>query len=683
MDQDQLATEDHWKEIKHTLTTACDASIGSRNRKHQEWISSETLIKIDKRKQLKDVLNNSKSRASKQRVQEQYSAADREVKNSARRDKREFVSKMAAEAEEAARHNNIKALYDNIRVLTNKFKKSSRPVKDKLGNTLKTAEEQMKRWVEHFKEVLNQPPPPHDANIQPAAAELPINCNRPSKAEISKAINTLKNNKSPGPDNIPAEVLKADLETSTQMLYELLGKIWEDENIPQDWKEGHLVKLPKKGDLSICDNYRGIMLLSVPGKVLNRVMLERMKKTVDQKLRDNQAGFRQNRSCADQIATLRIIIEQSLEFTSPLYTVFIDFQKAFDSLDRSVLWKLMAHYGIPKKFITIIMNTYTGMRSRILHDGQLTDPFDITTGVRQGCLLSPFLFLLAVDWIMKQTTNNKRNGIQWTLMEQLDDLDYADDIALLSHNHKQMEEKLSCLEERAAETGLIISTKKTKVLKANTTNQAKLKVKSTPLEEVDSFTYLGSIMDSQGGSEKDIICRIGKARTAFRMMSPIWRAGNITLNTKMRLFNSNIKTILLYGCETWKTTKHLVNKIQVFTNTCLRQILKIRWPEKITNTALWEKTNQTPMESELKKRKWSWIGHTLRKPAHSITRQALQWNPQGKRKVGRPRYTWRRSVQAEMEAAGYKWRDMVRLAQNRTRWRSVVGGLCTTSVPQA
>ena len=91
MDQDQLTTEDHWKEIKHTLTTACDASIGSRNRKHQEWISSETLIKIDKRKQLKDVLNNSKTRASKQRAQKQYSAADREVKNSARRDKREFV----------------------------------------------------------------------------------------------------------------------------------------------------------------------------------------------------------------------------------------------------------------------------------------------------------------------------------------------------------------------------------------------------------------------------------------------------------------------------------------------------------------------------------------------------------------------------------------------------------------
>ena len=100
-----------------------------------------------------------------------------------------------------------------------------------------------------------------------------------------------------------------------------------------DRKEGHLVKLPKKGDLSICDNYRGIMLLSIPGKVLNKVMLKRMKNAVDTKLRDNQAGFRQNRSCADQIATLRIILEQASEFNSSIYTVFIDFQKAFDSLD--------------------------------------------------------------------------------------------------------------------------------------------------------------------------------------------------------------------------------------------------------------------------------------------------------------------------------------------------------------
>ena len=108
-----------------------------------------------------------------------------------------------------------------------------------------------------------------------------------------------------------------------------------------------------------------------------------------------------------------------------------------------------------------------------------------------------------------------------------------------------MQDKLTQVEKRAAETGLIISTKKTKVLKGNTNNQANSNVNSTALEEVDNFTYLGCVVDSTGGSELDIKTRIGKARTAFRMMETIWRTGTISLNTKIRLFNSNIKTTVI------------------------------------------------------------------------------------------------------------------------------------------
>ena len=117
----------------------------------------------------------------------------------------------------------------------------------------------------------------------------------------------LNNGKSGGPDSIPAEAMTSALDTSVNMLHPLLKQIWEEENIPQDWKEGFIIKLPKKGDLSLCKNYRGIMLLSTPGKVLNRILLERMKACVDQHLRDHQAGFRKDRSCPDQVATLRII----------------------------------------------------------------------------------------------------------------------------------------------------------------------------------------------------------------------------------------------------------------------------------------------------------------------------------------------------------------------------------------
>ena len=116
------------------------------------------------------------------------------------------------------------------------------------------------------------------------------------------------------------------------------------------------------------------------------------------------------------------------------------------------------------------------------------------------------------------------------------------------------------------------------------------------------------------------------------MLSKIWKSKLIKLKTKMRIFNSSVKSVLLYSSETWRITKHRVNKIQTFVNRCLRRIMNVKWSDKVSNNTLWNKTNQLPVEIEIKRRKWRWIGHTLRKPTTSITRQALTWNPQGKRK---------------------------------------------------
>nr|KAG5685192.1 hypothetical protein BaRGS_011091 [Batillaria attramentaria] len=515
-------------------------------------------------------------------------------------------------------------------------------------------------------------------DIPPAETELPINCDKPSKAEIRKAIMTLRNGKAAGPDEIPAEAIKADTETAVNMLHSLFSKIWEKEEVPAQWKEGIVIKLPKKGDLRDCSNYRGIMLLSVPGKVLNRILLERMREAVDPMLRDQQAGFRRNRSCADQIASLRIIVEQSLEWNSPLYINFIDYEKAFDSVDREALWKLLRHYGVPGKIISLIQCTYQDMSCRIAHAGQLSESFEVKTGVRQGCLLSPFLFLLVIDWIMKTTTAGRKNGIQWTLWTQLDDLDFADDLALLSHSHSQMQDKTTCLEATSAGTGLKINRKKTKLMKINTTANTPVTVGGEPIREVESFVYLGSVVDGQGGTDRDVTARIGKARAAMVMLKNVWASKVVSIRTKLRIFNSNVKSVLLYGCETWRTTKTMQQKIQTFLNTCLRRIFNIRWPEKIRNEELWERAGQEPVAKQILRRKWGWIGHTLRKPASSTTRQALTWNPQGKRKRGRPRNSWRRDTEAELCKQGTNWTGVARLAQNRVRWRRVVDGLCST-----
>jgi len=139
-------------------------------------------------------------------------------------------------------------------------------------------------------------------------------------------------------------------------MLDLIQHIWDTEEVPAEWQTGYIVKLPKKGDLSECKNWRGIQLLSIPSKVLARVILERIKADVNKLLRAEQAGFRAGRSCADQIATLRIIIEQSIEWNSPLYVNIIDFKKAFDSVDRDTKWQILRHYGLPSKIVNIILH---------------------------------------------------------------------------------------------------------------------------------------------------------------------------------------------------------------------------------------------------------------------------------------------------------------------------------------
>ncbi|XP_056022193.1 uncharacterized protein LOC130055047 [Ostrea edulis] len=257
------------------------------------------------------------------------------------------------------------------------------------------------------------------------------------------------------------------------------------------------------------------------------------------------------------------------------------------------------------------------MTCRVAHAGQMSESFEVKTGVRQGCLLSPFLFLLVIDWIMRTTTSGRNNGIQWTLLTQLDDLDFADDLALLSHNHFQMQDKTTHLVTTSAGTGLKINLKKTELMKINTTVQLLVTVGDEPIKEIESFIYLGSVMDRQGGTDRDIKSRIGKERAAFTMLKNIWASKNIRITIQLRILNSNVKSVLLYGAETWRTTKN------------------------------------NPAEDP----------------------DILQHLSQGKRKRGRPRNTWRRDSEAELKAQDMTWLDAAKAAQNRVRWRTVVDGL--------
>ena len=203
-----------------------------------------------------------------------------------------------------------------------------------------------------------------------------------------------------------------------------------------------------------------------------------------------------------------------------------------------------------------------------------------------------------------------------------------------------------------------------------------LQLHGEAIERVSDFTYLESIISESGGADEDITARIRKAQSTFSMLMPVWKEKCIRLQTKLKIFNTNVQSTLLYGSETWRSTKLLTKKLQTFINKCLRRILNICWPEVISNEDLWEKTQQCRIEESIKRRKWKWIGHTLRKPENNIKRSALERNPQGFRRRGHPKQSWRRRVKDELAKKQITWIEAKQTACNRVRWRNMVDALC-------
>jgi hypothetical protein len=314
----------------------------------------------------------------------------------------------------------------------------------------------------------------------------------PSLEEVADAVKGLKSGKAVGPDGVAAEMLKHGGEPMVRLLHRYVLAAYRAGKAPLLWKCASIVPVYKrKGERCVRGNHRGISLLSIAGKVYTSILRRRLKAHRDARTRDNQAGFRSGRGCVDHIFTLRQMIERRLLYNKPFVIVFVDFAAAFDSVHRESLWKAMAADGVPREIIAAVKDLYSGSKCTVRVYGRTSREFTVETGVKQGCILSPLLFNIIIDWVAGKVAYHG-GGVTIADNFQVIDLDYADDIALCGEDAADAQRLLVELDAHAAPLGMNVSVKKTKTLCIGDIDAA-LTLNGTPIDTVDSFAYLGPV----------------------------------------------------------------------------------------------------------------------------------------------------------------------------------------------
>ena len=267
-------------------------------------------------------------------------------------------------------------------------------------------------------------------------------------------------NKASGDDGIPVELFQILKDDAVKMLHSICQQIWKTQQWPQDLKRSVCIPIPKKGNAKECLNYCTIALISHTSKAMLKVLQATPQQYVNCELPDVQAGFRKGRGTRDQIANICWIIKKAREFQKNIYFCFIDYAKAFDCMDHNKLWKILQKIGIPDHLTWLLRNLYAGQAATLRNGHGTTDWFQIGKRVRQGCILSPYLLNLYVEYIMRNAGLEEAQAGIKTVGKNINNLRYADDTTLMAESEKELKSLLMKVKEESEKVGLKLNIRK-------------------------------------------------------------------------------------------------------------------------------------------------------------------------------------------------------------------------------
>ena len=694
---DHSSATESWECLRKVIYEQALDAYGGRVRKNADWfeahIKEMTPLIAAKRTAL------SKFKAMPSAVNaEALRGAKRKVKCAARRYANEYWLAFSSAIQYNSMTGDIKSMYEGIKKAIGPQVKKTAPLRSKTGEIITERTKQLDRWVEHYTDLYSTKNRVTDAALH-AVQDLPIMealDQQPTLGELSEAIDSLACGKAPGEDGITPDVMKLGKSSILPHLHDLLCLCWEEGSVPQTMRDAKIVTLFKnKGDRSDCNNYRGISLLAIVGKVFARVALSRLQCLAERVYPESQCGFRSARSTVDMIFTLRQLQEKCREQQKPLYLAFVDLTKAFDYVSRDGLFKILRKIGCPPKLLSILVSFHDNMHGTVCYEGASSERFPITSGVKQGCVLAPTLFGIFFSILLSSAFDASTDGIYIRTRADADlfklshlraktkvtsvllrEMLFADDAAIASHTEEGLQRLIDSLSRACKEFGVTISIKKTEVLCQMTPNEPVITIDGKTLSNVKSFKYLGSTITSNASLDAELDTRIAKAAAVMTKLSKrVWNNKKLTLHTKLQVYNSCVVSILTYASETWTLYARQERRINNFHLRCLRRILGISWEQHLPDTEVLKQANTLSMFAILRQRRLRWLGHVHRMAPSRLPRSILYGELQaGERPVGRPRLRYKDVCKKDLQLTGIGVKEWASLAMEREAWRHLVSG---------
>ena len=682
-----MSPEEEWEVFKSVVLEVAGKVCGfryvGRKGKRSEWWDEEMRGLVGEKRSLHEVHLQSGNVHDRER----YKIKKREVKRRVKEKKRLVDVDFGVRMNQYFRENK-KRFYSEVNAERRVKEQLELRIKDENGCLLTEENAVKARWNEYFNELLNvddgREAELTEGRIAGVNAEVrqevDINVN-----DVKRAVKKLKNGKTPGVDGITNEMLRYGGECMVEWLTRVIVVCFKEGRVPKDWMKAIIIPIYKgKGDKGECKNYRGISLLSMPGKVYGRVLIEKVEGLTERFVREEQCGFRKGRGCVDQVFVMNQLIEKFGSKGKVLYASFMDLEKAYDRVNRSAMWKVLEQYGVSGKLLQAVKSFYVESEACVRVCRQESDWFGVKVGLRQGCVMSPWLFNVFIDGVMREVQQEVREtGVSlWDASRncalKVGWLMYADDTVLVAGSEVELQKLVDEFGRVCRKRKLSVNISKSKVMKIGGnqgTNDLNVSLNNRRMEEVDTYRYLGVDISSDGKMHEELCHRMKEARKNAGMLKSLWNRRNVSREAKVGMFEGIVEPSLLYGSETWVTNKSERKKMEAVEMDCLRSICGVRRLDMVTNAEVRRRSGkEVSVGAKMDQSVLRWFGHVERMDEERLVRRVYESNVEGTRRRGRPRKCWMDGVLNVLNEKGLDIQRARECVHDRSGWRSIWRG---------